>query len=169
MDRTNVLFALVTYACLACESTTNLVATDVFVANLGGVNTQPVPVTLPSGGSLRITLRSDTSLAEYNLTFTGLSSAATAAHIHGPAVDTALDTAVAGVLVDFALLPPGAKGSILLGPSGSATGNIDLRQAVTTSVSGDSLFALLHAGRLYADVHTSVFVDGEIRGQVRKK
>jgi hypothetical protein len=102
-------------------------------------------------------------MVAYELSFSGLSSAATSAHIHGPAVDTA----VAGILVDFAALPSG-QGTIQLGTSGTASGEFDLHSSVTPSVSGDSLFKLLNAGRLYIDVHTAVQTNGELRGQITK-
>ena len=148
----------------ACESSTDVPAIDVFTSAMTGAKVTPTAVTTGGMGSLTITLTSDSSAFRYELSFTGLSSAATAAHIHGPAVDTV----TAGILVDVAALPQGRAGTIQLGAAGGASGSFDLRSAITQTVSGDSLFKLLHAGLLYVDVHTVGNSDGEIRGQVRR-
>ena len=158
--------SLILAACalaLACESSTDVPAIDRFSATLGGAQVKPTAVTTSGTGSLTVTLRSDTSAFRYELSFTGLSSAATAAHIHGPAVDTA----TAEILVDFGALPQGRMGTVQLGTAGNASGSFDLHSPITTSVSGDSLFKLLHAGLLYVDVHTTLNSAGEIRGQIR--
>jgi hypothetical protein len=142
------------------------VGTDTFTATLNGAKVKPTAVTTTTGsGTLTITLRSDTSLLAYDLSFAGLSSTATAVQIHGPAADTV----VAGILVDFAALPQGGQGTIQLGTSGSAKGTIDIHKSVATGVTGDSLFILLHAGRLYVDVRTADNSSGEIRGQIERK
>ena len=147
-----------------CESSTTLVVTEKFNAMLSGTKVKPAAVQTGGTGTLVITSSSDTSALRYDLRFNGLSSSATSAHIHGPAVDTA----VAGILVDFAALPTGGQGSIQLGTNGSATGSFDLHSSVTPTVTGDSLFKLLKAGLLYVDVHTVTHGDGEIRDQVRR-
>jgi hypothetical protein len=148
----------------ACESSTTLVVTEKFNALLSGAKVKPTAVQTSGSGTLVITSSSDTSALRYDLQFSGLSSNATAAHIHGPAVDTV----VAGILVDFATLPTGGQGSIQLGTTGSATGSLDVHSSVTATVTGDSLFKLLRAGLLYVDVHTATNSAGEIRGQVKR-
>lgn len=99
----------------------------------------------------------------YSFRFSGLSSNATAAHIHGPAT-TAAST---GVIVNFADTANGR--TITVGQSGTASGTISL--ASTTmygAVSGDSLRKLLNGGLLYVNVHTTTIPAGEIRGQIVK-
>jgi hypothetical protein len=150
---------------LACESSTDVVGTDRFTATLNGAKVKPTAVTTNGSGTLTITLTSDTSLLAYDLSYAGLASAATAVQIHGPAADTA----VASVLLDFAALPQGGQGTIQLGTSGSAKGTIDIHKPLGSGVSGDSLFILLHAGRLYVEVRTANNSAGEIRGQIGKK
>ena len=150
---------------VACESSTDVVGTDRFSATLNGAKVKPTAVTTNGSGTLTITLKSDTSLLAYDVSFTGLASAATAVQIHGPAADTA----VAAVLLDFAALPQGGQGTIQLGTSGSAKGTIDIHKPVATGVSGDSLFILLHAGRLYVEVRTANSSAGEIRGQITRE
>jgi len=146
----------------ACESSTDLVASETFGASLSGGAVRPNSIQSTASGNFSVTLKSNTSVATYELSFNGLAGPATAAHIHGPAADTA----VAETLINFAA-PPGS-GTIQLGASGTASGEFDLHSDITASVSGDSLFKLLHAGRLYVDVHTASNGGGEIRGQIKK-
>jgi hypothetical protein len=80
------------------------------------------------------------NLLVFNITFAGLSSAETAAHIHGPA-------------------PSGANAGILFGlPTGSPK--------VGTWTVPDMLEAALLAGQTYVNVHSVNFPGGEIRGQI---
>ncbi|HJQ21262.1 MAG TPA: CHRD domain-containing protein [Gemmatimonadaceae bacterium] len=147
----------------SCESVTEVVAHDTYSASLSGAAVRPDTVETSGTGSFHITLASDTSVATYDLSFSGLSDVATSAHLHGPAQDTV----AAGVLVDFAALPDGAAGTLQLGTSGQANGTIDLAKPVTAGVSGDSLKRLIIAGLLYVDVHTSAH-SPEIRGQIKR-
>lgn len=156
---------LVVLACatiVACESLTEVVARETYAADLRGTSVRPDTVSTTGTGSFHATLSSDTSAMTYDLTYSGLSSAATAIHIHGPAADSVVVTP----LVDLAALPAGGTGSVQLGTSGSASGSIDLARAVTPGVSGDSLRRLLIARLLYVDVHTQLHSGGEIRGQI---
>ncbi|HEU4993773.1 MAG TPA: CHRD domain-containing protein, partial [Gemmatimonadaceae bacterium] len=145
-----------------CESFTNVVAKDELESDLVGGNIRPTAVQTNGHGRLNVFLRSDTAALTYRLTFSDLSSAATAAHIHGPANDTT----TAQILVNFADLPDGGQGTIDLGVNGGALGSIDLRQPVEAGVSGEEFFRLLQTSQLYVDVHTVNFPDGEIRGRI---
>lgn len=147
---------------LSCESFTNVVATAELESDILGGNVRPTAVQTNGHGRLNIFLRSDTAALIYRLTFSDLSSAATAAHIHGPANDTT----TAQILVDFAHLPDGGQGTIDLGVNGGALGSIDLREPVAGGVTGSEFFRLLQTGQLYVDVHTINFPDGEIRGRI---
>ncbi|HTL59301.1 MAG TPA: TIGR03118 family protein [Candidatus Limnocylindrales bacterium] len=90
------------------------------------------------------TLSVSNSVLFYNITFTNLLSSATGAHIHGPA-DTAHNNAV---LIPFS--PPAASSGTI---SGSA------------SLSSQNLLYLV-TGQTYANIHTTNYIGGEIRGQV---
>jgi uncharacterized protein (TIGR03118 family) len=112
-----------------------------FGAALDGAS--EVPATTSSGtGTGTMTLVSN--VLAYNVSFTNLLSAATAGHIHGPA-DT---THNANVLVPFSV-PPATEGTI----SGFAT------------LSSQQLLDLV-SGLTYANIHTTNYPLGEIRGQV---
>lgn len=84
------------------------------------------------------------SALNYNITFTNLLSAATGAHIHGPA-DT---THNANVIVPFS--PPSASSGVL---SGSAP------------LDSQTLLDII-SGLTYANIHTTNYPAGEVRGQV---
>jgi hypothetical protein len=102
-----------------------------------------VPPTVSSGASSgRLTIISN--LLSYSFTFTNLSAAANAGHIHGPAGPTNNNN----VLIPFAV--PSAT-------SGSFSGSVTLTPQI--------LFYLIN-GLTYANIHTGLNPAGEIRGQV---
>jgi uncharacterized repeat protein (TIGR01451 family) len=98
------------------------------------------PNNSPATGTATILLdQTDGSLGKLSLSFSGLATAETAAHIHGPA-------------------PPGVTAPVSVGlPLGSFT---DFQIALTATQ-----LQQLNAGLLYVNVHSTAFQDGEIRGQ----
>jgi hypothetical protein len=94
-------------------------------------------------GTADLTLDTNSKLLTWNVSYTGLTGAATAAHIHGPAA--------AGVDA-----PP----VINLAPSGMSN---PLQGSVTLT---DAQVADLMAGKYYINVHTAQNKGGEIRGQI---
>ena len=138
-----------------------------YTATLAGANEKPTAVTTSATGTFTGTLNPTTNTFSWTVTFSGLTSNATLAHIHGPAdVNTAT-----GVIVNFAS-PTGGTGTLTVGaPSGTATGSISLAGAVNASgtINGDSLRKLLDAGLTYANVHSVNFGAGEIRGQITRQ
>ncbi|HYR78301.1 MAG TPA: SBBP repeat-containing protein [Pyrinomonadaceae bacterium] len=109
-----------------------------FTANLSGAQETP-PNNSTASGTATLLLSPDEQTALVALNFGGLSSAETAAHIHGPAA-------------------PGAAGSVLFPlPNGNVTDFlITLSPAEVQN---------LKDGLLYINVHSSNFLNGEIRGQ----
>ena len=81
-----------------------------------------------------------TNQLDWNITFSGLTTAETAAHFHGPA----LASQNAGVQIGLSLGSPKVGNSIL----------------------NDIQEADLIAGLWYVNIHTAQFPGGEIRGQV---
>jgi hypothetical protein len=156
----NVLLALATAAAVAaCRSSTEV--TTNYTASLSGQNERP-PVQSNGSGTFTATLSANNRL-DYTMTFTGLGTAVTMAHIHGPANAQSN----AGILVDFEAPPVGSSGTIQLGSTaGTASGSLNLGAAISATVSGDSLRKLLDAGLLYVNVHTTAHPAGEIRGQI---
>jgi hypothetical protein len=117
-----------------------------FSATLAGW--QQVPSVSSGGtGTGTVALNGDETQIVVNLSFSGLTSNASLAHIHGPAAPGAN----AGVLFDFSGVTPAAT-------SGSIP-------AQTYSISAAQV-AQLKAGEFYFNIHTSNFGGGEIRGQI---
>jgi hypothetical protein len=153
---------------VACGSSKSTAPNNItYTATLAGANERPNAVTSNGTGTFTGTLNPTANTFSWTLTFSGLTSNATLAHIHGPAdVNTAT-----GVIVNFAA-PTGGTGTLTTGAtSGTATGSISLAGAVNSSgsISGDSLRKLLDAGLTYANVHTVNFGAGEIRGQIHRQ
>jgi uncharacterized repeat protein (TIGR01451 family) len=110
----------------------------VFTASLNSAQETP-PNNSNASGSATLLLSPDEQTARVSLNFTGLSSAETAAHIQGPAAP-----GVAGNVL-FPL-PNGSFSDFLISPSPNDVQN-------------------LKNGQLYINVHSSNFLNGEIRGQ----
>jgi hypothetical protein len=167
-----VWIAAALIAAVACGgNSTNIIPTGVntnllvtFKATLNGPS--EVPATTSAGtGTFSATLDTVTNIFTYDVTFTGLTSAAILAHIHGPATTTE----AAGTTVDFSSL---AGASFDLGAtSGKGHGAVVLSAStpITSGMNGDSLKKLLFAGLTYVNIHTSNNPGGEIRGQIVKQ
>ncbi|MDX6695214.1 MAG: hypothetical protein QOF02_2817, partial [Blastocatellia bacterium] len=110
----------------------------IFVANLTGAQEVP-PNNSSAAGTAILLLRPDEQKARVSLSFNNLSSAQTAAHIHGPAAPGA----TAGVIFD---LPSGQFNDF----------NIDLSPIQAQD---------LRNGLYYINVHSANLPNGEIRGQ----
>ena len=109
-----------------------------FVANLNGAQEVP-PTNSTATGTATLLLSPDETTARVSLNFGSLSSAQTAAHIHGPAV-------------------PGVSGPVLFPlPNGQVS---DFEITLLPGQSQD-----LKNGLWYVNVHSSNFTNGEIRGQ----
>jgi trimeric autotransporter adhesin len=133
-----------------------------FSAQLAGSSVVPA-VTTTSTGSIAFQLVGDT-LINFALSVTGMTGV-TQAHLHNAAAGANGATLVW-------LLP--VNGNAAQPPSVPLTGVIATDDIAPTWVRGtprlamDSVKALLRAGRLYVDVHSSAFTNGEIRGQVAR-
>ncbi|MBI1177783.1 CHRD domain-containing protein [bacterium] len=120
--------------------------TILFSATLSGDAERPTAVTTTGTGSALLRLKGD--LLVFNITYSGLSGAATLAHIHGPAAASES----AGVLVNLQPFNGGAFGT-----RGSLSGEVILTPAQKED---------LLSGRTYINIHTDAHGTGEIRGQI---
>jgi Cu/Zn superoxide dismutase len=121
-------------------------AQQVFTANLTGAQQVP-PVSSSGTGFGTVVLNAAETQITVNMTFSGLSSAANMAHIHGPSGPTGN----AGVLFDFTgVTPTQTAGSI---------------PPQTFLISSDQV-TQLKAGQFYFNIHTGNHTGGEIRGQI---
>lgn len=114
-------------------------------AALSGAQEVP-PVTTSAVGRASVVLSADGSRITVRLSFSGLSSANTMSHIHGPAT-------------------PGANGPVIfdLGSSGNTSGALGPLQFTITPAQ----LAQLRNGQWYFNVHSTNHPGGEIRGQIR--
>ena len=136
----------VSAALLALTSRASKADTTTYKADLKGSSEVPSNTTTGTG-SATVTIDSATHKITYNVTFSGLTGPATAAHIHGPAPAGKN----AGVMVWLS-----TKGKPATSPlSGSAT--------LTAAQASD-----LANGLCYVNVHTAKNPGGEIRGQLMK-
>ncbi|HEX7122364.1 MAG TPA: CHRD domain-containing protein [Gemmatimonadaceae bacterium] len=127
-------------------------AAEEFSATLTGASERPNPVETSATGTAEFTFSGDTLY--FTITADSLSSPVTAAHIHGPAGPEAVAPPILGFTITDTTLTSGTVAT------GFATAPTD------PSISLDSLVALMRNGNAYANVHTSNFPDGEIRGQI---
>jgi hypothetical protein len=116
-----------------------------YSARLNALQQVPAAATTATGAGIVLLNATETQIT-VDLSFTGLSSAAMAAHIHGPAAAGAN----AGVLFNFSGVPAATAGSMPTQAFAITPGQV----------------AQLKAGQFYFNIHTGSFPDGEIRGQI---
>jgi hypothetical protein len=117
-------------------------------------------------GTIDVKIKNATSI-DYKLTYSGLSGNPTAAHIHFA------QPSVSGGIAAF-LCGGGGKPACPAQP-GSVTGTIVAADVQTVAGQGiaageiNELIAAIKAGFTYANVHTALYPNGEIRGQIRAR
>ena len=111
-----------------------------FKADLKGASEVP-PTDSPATGTAQVDVDTTTKEVKWTVQYSGLTGDATAAHIHGPAAVGEN----AGPVVDIG-------------------GKIESGSATLT----DAQIADLQAGKMYLNIHSAKFPDGEIRGQLAK-
>jgi Cu/Zn superoxide dismutase len=119
--------------------------TQKFSSTLNGYQVVPL-VTSPATSTGTVLLSAAEDRITVTLSYSGLTGAATAAHIHGPAGAGAN----AGVLFDL-------SSSLPINNGGATEQTLTIAPAQVVQ---------LKAGQLYLDVHSSNYPNGEIRGQV---
>ncbi len=116
----------------------NMVA---FTTQLRSANEVP-PVQTSGGGQVDAAFNKDTMQLRWKVSFSGLTSRATAGHFHGPAA-------------------VGANAGVVLGWANPITSGMEGRATLTAVQAADLL-----AGRWYANIHTAANPGGELRGQM---
>lgn len=153
--------------------------TDEFSARLngfnvtGGLNAETGAILTDGIGTLQLALDRRSKMATYTLTYSGLTSAVTQAHIHFGKVHVP-----GGIMVwlcqTAAKMSPVAGTPFCPTAGGSVSGTITAASVI--AISGQNVTAgdfdaftdALNSHTAYANVHTVNFPAGEIRGQVRK-
>ncbi|MEO6390450.1 MAG: CHRD domain-containing protein [Pyrinomonadaceae bacterium] len=118
---------------------------ETFTAYLTPAQEVPAVASTGSGRAVVILNTAGTSI-DWSVTFTGLTSAQTLSHIHGPAAVGAS----AAVLINF-------------GTVGGTSGTISGTSAITPTQ-----VAQLRSGLHYVNIHSANFGGGELRGQLAK-
>lgn len=124
---------------------------EVYATTLNGANENP-PRQTNASGTATFTVNANRTIT-YDLVYSGIGTSVTGQHLHGP---MATDTSNAPVIV---ALQPGTNQTLT---PNSFTGNVGY----------DSLLVLLrHANgpRVYVNVHSTQFLPGEIRGNLRRQ
>ena len=156
-----VLFALIVGAAPTSAGDGGI-AGATFTAALSSA--EEVPATGTGGnGEFQITLV-DSQTALYTLSFRGLGGGDTLfAHIH------IADPGVNGSVIIFLC---GGGGKPACPSAGSVSGTITAADVMANADNGlaagdfDSALRIIRSGRTYANVHTTQFPGGEIRGQI---
>lgn len=129
-----------------------------------------------ANGSFKATLDKTTNTISYELTYEGLESDITQSHIHfgqrhtvGGIVIWLCQTAGTPAPAAVAALTPFCPDP----RSGKVSGTIVAAQVLAQTAQGidagqfDEIVRALRAGAAYANVHTTTFTPGEIRGQIK--
>ena len=165
MKNKNILFLamLAAVASLVAVPVVNS-QTERFSASLSGANEVP-PIN--SAGTADFDMAIQQGTITFSLTFSGLSSSLTLAHLHFA------PSKVAGGVMIF-LCGGGGQPACPAATSGTITGTITAANVTGPTTQGispgdlDSALEAVRAGLSYANMHTANFGSGEIRGQVRR-
>ena len=135
-----------------------------YKATLAGANEVPSNSSNAKGTAV-ITVDTISKASTYEITYSGFAEGPTAAHIHGPAVAGANGpvlvplTSADNPLKDLAAGPgTGSSGPVVFGAS-------PVKGTFTIS---DEQYEAMMKGKTYVNIHTTVFANGEIRGQLAK-
>jgi len=144
--------------------------------NAGPPATLRGAISTAAKGSFKATLDKTNDIIGYDLTYEGLESDITQSHIHFGQRRT-----VGGIVIWLCQTPgtPAPATVSALTPfcpglrSGKVSGTITPAQVLAQTAQGidtgefDEIIRALRAGATYANVHTTTFTPGEIRGQIK--
>jgi hypothetical protein len=139
----------------------------VFTATLNGGNQNP-PLAVSGTGTTKVTWNTLTNEMTIDITFSGLTTSTTAAHIHC-CVDPPGNTGVATTVPSFPGFPLGVTAGTY-SRTFDMTNSSSYNPAFVTAHGGTAasaaaaLLAGLEAGQAYLNIHTTMFPGGEIRG-----
>jgi hypothetical protein len=137
-------------------------------AEIGALNANTGAIFTPGSGKLTLVVHG--SMAQYSLTYSGLTSNITQAHIHfgqrhvAGGIFVFLCTNLNNGPSGTPACPQGTSGTV----TGTITGSSILAVGTQNIKAGDFnvLLGALSSDTAYANVHTTSFPAGEIRGQV---
>ena len=137
-------------------------------AHLNGYNEVPGSISTVARGEFRAKINKQANTIDYRLTYSGIEGGtATQAHIHFGQRHTAPAGNVSAFLC-------GGGGEAPCPPTaGTVTGTITAAEVVGPAGQGiapgqmDELIRAMRAGATYANVHSTTYGGGEIRGQIK--
>ncbi|MGH2375744.1 MAG: CHRD domain-containing protein [bacterium] len=138
-----------------------------FRARLSGFEETPVTLSSPASGHFRARIHEAAGVIEFELSYAGLPTTVTAAHIHLGA--RATTGGVSAFFCGGGGKPPCPQGG------GTVTGTIVPSDVIGPAAQGiasgefGELVTAIRAGATYANVHTTQFPGGEIRGQIDRR
>jgi hypothetical protein len=142
--------------------------------NSNRLNSFQENATLVTTGTGSFTAELDDNVVRYTLTYSGLEGGAvTQAHLH--VGRRAVNGGISAWLCGSATNPGPAGTPACPQPAGTVSGEIRAAQIIGPAGQGIApmefadFLAALRAGALYANVHTTTYGGGEIRGQVNEK
>jgi hypothetical protein len=143
-----------------------------FVARLLPVNEVPA-LSTPGRGSFTATIDEPARTISYELRYDGLDTTVLQAHVH-----TAQRGVNGGIMIwlcGSASLPGPAGTPICAATPGTIAGEVSADQVVGPAAQGispgefEEVVRAIRSGVAYANVHTTQFPSGEIRGQLRRE
>jgi hypothetical protein len=141
-----------------------------FSARLSGFNEVPLTILSPGSGSFQLNIDRAASTITYTLTYADTTTAVTQAHIHFGKKHTA-GGIIAFLCSNLSNPPSGTPACPAQG--GTVSGTIMAGQVVGQEAQNipagdfDALVSAIVSETAYANVHTTRFPAGEIRGQIR--
>jgi hypothetical protein len=147
---------------------------EVWVTSLAGSHEVPLAVSSVARGSFRAVIDEDAGTLTYRLSYEGFVAPGTVtqAHIHFGERHTAGGISVF-LCTNLGNGPPDTPACPL--ESGTVTGTLDAADVIGPAGQGIAagefaeLVAAIRAGAGYANVHSSAFQGGEIRGQLARR
>jgi hypothetical protein len=142
-----------------------------FTTHLSGFKEVPVAIYTPGTGKLRLKLDKHAGTLAYELSYSGLTSPVTQAHIHFGKRGVA-----GGVITYFcsnlgnapAGTPPCPENGGTVTGTITAAGVLGVQPQNVKPGDIEALLAALFSKTAYANVHTTNFPAGEIRGEIHK-
>jgi len=141
-----------------------------FSARLSGFNEVPLSILSPGSGSLQLNISREPSVINYTLSYADVTTPVTQAHIHFGKKYTA-GGVIAFLCSNLSNPPEGTPPCPERG--GTVSGTIDANQVLPIEgqniPAGDfnALVSAIVSETTYANVHTTRFPAGELRGQIR--
>jgi hypothetical protein len=142
---------------------------------LSGYQETPLTLSTTGNGSFEAKVSNDDSSFDWTLTYGGLEGAVTQAHIHfgGRALSGGISIWLCKTASTAANAPAGTADCPA--PGGTLSGTADASEVIGPAGQGiealawSEILAAIRAGKAYANVHSTKWPAGEIRGQLNAK